>query len=133
MYNAQTTIERVQNAIKQKGDTQKRVLDKCGLSENTLKRMTDKTGMASFNLAKIADELDCSVDYLLGRTDNPQAHKPQTANTVNGSYNAVGSANSVTVTNTAATLDEYQQRLLELFNKLTVDERTKLIQDLNKE
>ena len=27
------------------------------------------------NLAKIADFLDCSVDYLLGRTDNPNSHK----------------------------------------------------------
>ena len=26
-------------------------------------------------LAKIADYLDCSVDYLLGRTDNPHSHK----------------------------------------------------------
>ncbi len=27
------------------------------------------------NLVKIADYLDCSVDYLLGRTDNPNSHK----------------------------------------------------------
>ena len=27
------------------------------------------------NLAKIADYLDCSVDYLLGRTDDPDLHK----------------------------------------------------------
>ena len=27
------------------------------------------------NLIKIADYLDCSVDYLLGRTDNPNSHK----------------------------------------------------------
>lgn len=27
------------------------------------------------NLVKIADYLDCSVDYLLGRTDNPDSHK----------------------------------------------------------
>ena len=26
-------------------------------------------------LIKIADYLDCSVDYLLGRTDNPDSHK----------------------------------------------------------
>ena len=26
-------------------------------------------------LTKIADYLDCSVDYLLGRTDNPNSHK----------------------------------------------------------
>lgn len=27
------------------------------------------------NITKIADYLDCSVDYLLGRTDNPNSHK----------------------------------------------------------
>ena len=27
------------------------------------------------NLVKIADYLDCSVDYLLGRTDNPEVNK----------------------------------------------------------
>ena len=32
----------------------------------------------SDSIAKIADYLDCSVDYLLGRTDNPQAHVKST-------------------------------------------------------
>ena len=27
------------------------------------------------NIAKIADYLDCSVDYLLGRTDNPEINR----------------------------------------------------------
>ncbi len=27
------------------------------------------------NITKIADYLDCSVDYLLGRTDNPNINK----------------------------------------------------------
>lgn len=27
------------------------------------------------NIIKIADYLDCSVDYLLGRTDNPEINK----------------------------------------------------------
>lgn len=77
MYNAQQTIERVQSEIREKKKTQKHILEICGLNENTLKKMTDKNGIASFSLAKIADELDCSVDYLLGRTDNPIAHKAQ--------------------------------------------------------
>ncbi len=41
-----------------------------------------KSGKSSPNLeaiAKIADYLGCSVDYLLGRTDNPQAHIKSTA------------------------------------------------------
>lgn len=72
MYNAQLTIKRIQSLIKEKGYTQKYVLAECGINENTLKRMTDNKGISSFYLAKIADYLQCSVDYLLGRTDNPE-------------------------------------------------------------
>ena len=31
--------------------------------------------ISSLNLTRIADYLDCSVDYLLGRTDNPESNK----------------------------------------------------------
>ena len=74
MYTAQLTIDRIKTLIKEKGLTQKMVLSECGINENTLKRMTDNKGMSSFYLAKIADRLGCSVDYLLGRTDNPDIH-----------------------------------------------------------
>lgn len=30
-------------------------------------------------ISKVANYLDCSVDYLLGRTDNPKAHKSSTS------------------------------------------------------
>ena len=29
----------------------------------------------TLNFARIADYLDCSVDYLLGRTDNPDINR----------------------------------------------------------
>lgn len=45
------------------------------LGINAIRQINDTKGMASFSLAKIADYLDCSVDYLLGRTDNPNSHK----------------------------------------------------------
>ena len=31
--------------------------------------------MSCIDLARIADYLDCSVDYLLGRTDNPAVNR----------------------------------------------------------
>lgn len=82
-------------------------------------------------LLKIADTFDCSVDYLLGRTDNPQAHKNTSSvsvGDVSGNSGAIGIGN--TVTNSTAPLDEYQTRLLELFDELTIDERTELLGDL---
>ena len=128
MYTAQKTISRVQAEIKNKGYTQKAVLLECGLSENSLKQMKDKQGIASFNLAKIADILDCSVDYLLGRTDDSNSHKRQFANAVNGNYNAVDNS-SVTV-NTSV-LDEHQKLLIDLYNKLSPIEQIELIAKLN--
>lgn len=51
------------------------LLGACGLNKNTLSTMTSRGSMPKADtLAKIADRLDCSVDYLLGRTDNPKLY-----------------------------------------------------------
>jgi len=132
VYNAQSTIQRVQSAIKAKKVTQKEVLSKCDLSENTLKKMSDTNGMASFNLAKIADYLDVSVDYLLCRVDNPQAHKcgsPVTLGDVsNSSGIAIGNSNSsVTINSADATLTPQQKTMLDVFNDLSPMAQAKLM------
>ncbi|MFR3653073.1 XRE family transcriptional regulator [Dysosmobacter welbionis] len=51
------------------------LLADCELGVNAIRQINDKKGMASYSLARIADALDCSVDYLLGRTDNPEINK----------------------------------------------------------
>ena len=51
------------------------MLISCGLGVNAIRQISDTKGMASFSLALIADYLGCSVDYLLGRTDNPEVNK----------------------------------------------------------
>lgn len=47
----------------------------CNLGVNAIRQINDTKGMSSFSLAKIADYLDCSVDYLLGRTDIPEVNR----------------------------------------------------------
>lgn len=50
-----------------------KMFSECGLSKNTLSSMLNGGSTPkSENLAKIADYLDCSVDYLLGRTERIQ-------------------------------------------------------------
>lgn len=119
MYNSQLVIERVQSEIKKMNVTQKTVLAECGLGADTLKRMTDKNGMSSFNLAKIADYLGCSVDYLLGRTDNPDAHKNAAPTVSMGDLsNNSGIVGNVGSTITAPSLDKQTSTLLEVFGQL---------------
>ena len=75
MYLSQTLVDNIKNVAKDRNILIKDLLSACDLNINVLSQMTDKKGISSFALARIADYLDCSVDYLLGRTDNPVSHK----------------------------------------------------------
>ena len=74
MYNSSNVAERIKVTAKRKGVSVKEVLENVGLGFNTMSNK--KTSMPKAdNIAKIADYLGCSVDYLLGRTDNPEVNK----------------------------------------------------------
>lgn len=75
MYNAQTTKNNIKFLCKSKGISMETLLSECNLGVNAIRQINDTKGMASFSLARIADYLDCSVDYLLGRTDNPEVNR----------------------------------------------------------
>lgn len=71
MYNAQNLVDKIKTKAKEKNILIRDLLKACDLNINALNTISDKKGLSSFSLAKIADYLNCSVDYLLGRTDNP--------------------------------------------------------------
>ncbi len=74
MYNSTSVSERIKIQAKAHGVTVKKVLEDVGLNYNMMTSMRKSMPKAD-NLAKIADYLDCSVDYLLGRTENPEVNK----------------------------------------------------------
>lgn len=76
MYISNNIAEKIKTTAKEKGVSVKKLLEDIGLGFNTMSNM--KTSMPKAdNLAKIADYLDCSVDYLLGRTDIPEVNKKE--------------------------------------------------------
>ena len=76
LYKSTNVALRIKEAAKLRNVVVKTLLSECGLSKNTLSSMLSGGSMPkSENLAKIADYLDCSVDYLLGRTDKPEVNK----------------------------------------------------------
>lgn len=76
MYESIQIAGRIKEFAKSKKIPIKTLLDECGLSKNTLSSMlSGGSTPKSENLAKIADYLDCSVDYLLGRTDKPEINR----------------------------------------------------------
>lgn len=73
MYNSNEVSVKIKALAKKRKVSVKQVLSNAGLNENLMTHLRTSMPKAD-NLAKIADELDCSVDYLLGRTENPTAH-----------------------------------------------------------
>lgn len=71
MYNSAEVAERIKLYAKSKRIAVNDVLTASGLAKNTLVNMRAGSMPKADNLAKIAEQLDCSVDYLLGLTDIP--------------------------------------------------------------
>ena len=65
----------LQNRCTEKGIKVTPLLLNLGLSKGNISKWKNGTLPNGEILIKIADYLDCSVDYLLGRTDNPNSHK----------------------------------------------------------
>lgn len=76
MYNPNNVAEKINLLLKAKNLSQKTMLEECNLNKNAISTMLSRGSMPKAdNLARIADYLDCSVDYLLGRTDNPEVNR----------------------------------------------------------
>ena len=82
MYNTQNIANRIREQIKLTKTVSKDMLASCGLNVNAISELAKGKQMSCISLAKIADHLNVSVDYLLGRTDDPVLHKKAVTFTV---------------------------------------------------
>lgn len=131
MYSSQIIYSRIDEMVKKLNKSMEELNQNCNLSKNTVSQSArSQEGMKAQRLYAIAEFLDCSIDYLFGRTDNPKSHKEKFTNTVTGSYNVVDVDNS-SVTLSTPILDEHQKLLIELYNKLSPIEQVELIAKLN--
>lgn len=76
MHNSQEVAITIKSHAKNKKISIGKMLSDCSLSKNTLSSMQSGGYLPRVeNLVRIADYLDCSVDYLLGRTDKPEVNR----------------------------------------------------------
>lgn len=81
MYSAYETAERIKLRAKSQNILIKDMLNSCEMNKNALSTMFSRgSWLQANNIAKVADYLECSIDYLLGRTDNPEIQqKPESS------------------------------------------------------
>jgi len=72
LYTSSQVAERIKEAAHAKGVLVKDLLATCQLGKNTLSSMKAGGSYPRIEgIVAIAEQLGCSVDYLLGRTDDP--------------------------------------------------------------
>lgn len=75
IYVSKEIANRIKLTTKSNKIALKTMLSDLDLGINLISHLAKGQVISSINLAKIADYLDCSVDYLLGSTDNPKINK----------------------------------------------------------
>lgn len=77
MYNNQTMAERIKSQAKSQKIALKTMLNDLDMGINLISHLAKGQNITAINIARIADYLDCSVDYLLGRTDTPEINRKE--------------------------------------------------------
>lgn len=75
MYDLQIIENRIMSIAEGLGLSKNKLLINTNLNKSVFDNMKKGQIPSIDKIHKIADYLDCSVDYLLGRTDNPDSHK----------------------------------------------------------
>lgn len=123
MYNAQTIRERLKERQKIKGvKNSDEMMEELDLGVNIIRQMSDKKGVGCFALAKIADYLDCSVDYLLGRTDTPTG-----TYSISNSQTTINGTQANVIHNSTGS-DGLTDEFMKVFAELCFDDKVSVMQ-----
>lgn len=126
MYNSSETSTRIRQLAKEKGIQMSELQEKCGLSKNTIMQSgKSQEGMKAKNLYAIAELLECSVDYLLGRTDNP--NETNITVTDNKQTSLTGN-NSISVNSAVPNKDTLTEQFMQKFEQLDFDDKVDVMQ-----
>lgn len=113
MTNAQILKDRIKSQCELQGKSISKMLSELELGVNAINQINEKKGIGSFVLLNIANYLGCSVDYLLGRTKEPQ---------VINQYN-----NGDNVNINKSSLSDTDNELISEFKKLTFTDKAKVM------
>lgn len=122
MYSAQEIAFIIKQTAKSKNLTIKQLLENCELSINTISELSKGKQISYISFSKIADCLDCSVDYLLGRSDNPNIGE----NNINNFDTTINGTQANIIQGAETDLDEIKTAL----SKLTSSNRHRAIADI---
>ena len=131
MNDSATVAQLIRERMKAYGISNKQLADDIqNVNVNTIAQLAKGREISYVTFAKIADYLDCSVDYLLGRVDNPQLND---STYINGNNNNNGNqAINGNININTNTTEKDDRQLLEMIKSLDLIQRAKIITAIDK-
>lgn len=131
MNNSETMVRRIKELMKQKGVSNKEMSENVqNININTIAQLAKGREISYVSLANIAEYLNCSVDYLLGRTDNPNITADTYINGDNNGIQAVNNGNNSNLTVNGNTRTDTEE-LVEMIQGLPLVQRAKIITQID--
>ena len=75
MQELALVIEQIKKAVALRGVSPNKAFIESGIGKDFIANMLKGMTPAAYKFSDLADYLDCSVDYLLGRTDKPEVNR----------------------------------------------------------
>lgn len=125
MHNMQQIAQAVKKEAKRKNIPLNVLLPSCNLNINAISDFAKGQEMSVISFARIASELDCSIDFLLGRTENPEAHKTQNSYSINNRDTIVNGTQANVINNDP--IDSEVWELAQLIKSLPIVKRAEAV------
>lgn len=120
---------RIREVAKQNDIVLKQMFEEIGLSKGTMDNLRTSMPKAD-NLAKIADYLNVSMDYLMGRTDDPNIKNNQNIITIrSGKASRISDISNVKVSQASS---EDISEISEMIKELSLVQRSEVILMIDK-
>lgn len=114
----------IKELCKSRGTSVSKMLSECGIRKSLIYDLEKRDWTPSISVAEqIANYFDCSVDYLLGRTDNPEVTYNNHALSGDGGVAVAGGNANITISNQ----QKEDTELLNLIKSLPLKKRVKII------
>lgn len=120
-YTAQITLNRIEELRVKRRVSVSQMLRECGLSKSIIDNLKKGSMFSADKAAILADYLDCSIDYLLGRTDDSTSSTGIQQNITAGDNN--NGSNNISITPAV----EAGQEIDSILSSLKPRERTELM------
>ena len=129
MSNAQVAT-RIKEICKVRGSSISKMLEACSIRKSFIYDLEKRNASPSIEIiGQIADYLDCSVDYLLGRTDNPNISTESYICGDNNGVQAIKNNGAVMINQSskAEQQDEMTKELIKAFQSMSFTDKMEIM------